>query len=645
MRLGFKILVPMLLVTVVLAGLWIALFVILQQQQQSLVEARHQLVATVRLTNQISELQKSTRANLLSYYFDGKQSRLDAVESAEREIAIYLATDHSMTEDRGVKRLIHEFNEIEKKSARSREEFVRGVQTNNLPATHIAFEKLSIQSDRAEASLKDLAAHSLNKLDTVLSDTVHGQLSLLRLGLYGVGAAILIILITFFYLHRNVGGRLAGLVDGLENADPANGDLHVAQHIAGSADEIGALARAFNAMTDRLHASYCKMKSEIAERQRAEERLAGVIISAMDGIITVNARREIVLVNPAAERMFGYRADDLQGKALDILIPERFHAVHAGHVENFGRTGVTNRAMGRLGRIVACRADGSEFPIEASISQMGGSEERLYTVILRDITLRVAVEAEAKALTTALQRRVEERDHAIQELEAFSYSVSHDLRAPLRAIDGFSRLALEEHGDQSDPELQRYLRMCSENAKRMGQLIDDLLGLSKVGRQVLKSRVVDAVKQVHECLAQLESEREGRQIEITVGDLPSYEADPGLVQQVWMNLIGNALKYTTKVATAQIEIGSLLAQNDTVVYYVRDNGAGFDMRYADKLFQMFQRLHRAAEFPGTGVGLATVARIVRRHGGRVWAEGTPGAGATFYFTLREGEIYVPLQAS
>ncbi|MCB1807506.1 MAG: histidine kinase, partial [Candidatus Competibacteraceae bacterium] len=121
----------------------------------------------------------------------------------------------------------------------------------------------------------------------------------------------------------------------------------------------------------------------------------------------------------------------------------------------------------------------------------------------------------------------------------------------------------------------------------------------------------------------------GRQIEITVGDLPSYEADPGLVQQVWMNLIGNALKYTTKVATAQIEIGSLLAQNDTVVYYVRDNGAGFDMRYADKLFQMFQRLHRAAEFPGTGVGLATVARIVRRHGGRVWAEGTPGAGATF----------------
>ncbi len=395
------------------------------------------------------------------------------------------------------------------------------------------------------------------------------------------------------------------------------------------------LARALNAMADRLRASYPGVENDVGERRRTEERCSGVIASAMDGIITVNARGEIILVNPAAEVMFGHRAADLVGKPIEILF------------EAPGRTTVTNLASpapGRLDAVTARRADGTELVIEGSVSQMGTGDERLHTMILRDITPRAAAEAATARLTIELQRRIEERDHAIKELEAFCYSVSHDLRAPLRAIDGYSRLAIEEHGNEVAPELKRYLVMCSQNALRMGQLIDDLLSLSKIGRQALTTSRVDVREQVRDCLASLETEREGRQVQIVMGELPPYDADPQLIRQVWLNLIGNALKYTGKTPAARIEIGSFLQADGTTVYYVRDNGAGFDMRYADRLFEVFQRLHNAADFSGTGVGLAIVARIVRRHGGRVWAEGEPGTGATFHFTLCQGQIRASLQA-
>lgn len=228
---------------------------------------------------------------------------------------------------------------------------------------------------------------------------------------------------------------------------------------------------------------------------------------------------------------------------------------------------------------------------------------------------------------------------ANRELEAFTYSVSHDLRAPLRAMDGFSRILLEEYAAYLPVDAQRYLRLVRENAQQMGALIQGLLTLSRVGRQSLARQTVAPAEIVQQVLAELEAERKGRNVEIVIGELPPCEADPVLLKRVWVNLLANALKFTRRRDAARIEIGSIDPKGlerplgSGPIYFVRDNGAGFDMQYAHKLFGVFQRLHRAEEYEGSGVGLAIVQRIVHRHGGRIWAEAEVDKGATFYFTL------------
>ncbi|HRH95050.1 MAG TPA: PAS domain S-box protein [Prosthecobacter sp.] len=222
---------------------------------------------------------------------------------------------------------------------------------------------------------------------------------------------------------------------------------------------------------------------------------------------------------------------------------------------------------------------------------------------------------------------------ANKELESFSYSVSHDLRAPLRAMDGFSRALLEDYGSLVPEEGLRYIKVIRTSAQRMGCLIDDLLSFSRLNRATLNKRAVDASKLVQDVLDELGGLRDGRQIDLRIGDLPVCEGDPALLKQVWINLLSNAFKYTHKRESAVIEIGCR-AEGQTNIYFVRDNGTGFDMRYAHKLFGVFQRLHRAEDYDGTGVGLAIVQRIIHRHGGRVWAEAIVNQGATFYFTLQ-----------
>ena len=220
------------------------------------------------------------------------------------------------------------------------------------------------------------------------------------------------------------------------------------------------------------------------------------------------------------------------------------------------------------------------------------------------------------------------------DLESFAYSVSHDLRAPLRAIDGFSRILVEEYQPQLAPEAQRYLQRVRDNSQQMGRLIDDLLAFSRLGRRALDLRPVVPAELVRQALEELGSEQEGRRVEISIDDLPVCRADPAMLKQVWANLLSNALKFTRDRDPAVIEIGHR-EENGAQVYFVGDNGAGFDMQYADKLFGVFQRLHRAEEYEGTGVGLAIVQRIVHRHGGRIWAEAETDKGATIYFTLGE----------
>ena len=240
-----------------------------------------------------------------------------------------------------------------------------------------------------------------------------------------------------------------------------------------------------------------------------------------------------------------------------------------------------------------------------------------------------------ETMQTQLGQRADQLESANKELEAFSYSISHDLRAPLRAMDGFSRILLEEYAFQLPPEAQRYLGLVRNNAQQMGHLIEDLLAFSRLSRLPLNKQSVAPDEVVRQVIADLRAEQDGRKVEVTIGDLPTCQADPALLKQVWVNLLSNAFKFTRKLENAHIEIGVKQTGAESI-YFVKDNGVGFDMQYSNKLFGVFQRLHRSEEYEGTGVGLAIVQRIVHRHGGRTWAESEVEKGAIFFFTLEGG---------
>jgi PAS domain S-box-containing protein len=647
---------------------------------------------------------------------------------------------------------------------------------------------------------------------------------------------------------------------------------------------------------------YSKVVCDITERKQAEDRLhesqdqlAAVIQSAMDGVIAVDERQQVVLFNATAERMFGYPASQAIGQPLDRFLPERFRAAHGGHVRGFAKTGVTSRAMGSTGPLWGVRSNGEEFPIEASISQVEVDGKKLFTAIVRDVTereraqaalreqaqvldlaqvmvrdldgsivlwnlgsqelygfkkeealgrvshellhtefpepierieeklrsagrwegelahrkrdgsrivvssvwvlhgdadgrpvrvleanvditarkqaedelgriertLRVqtrllhsvldsmaegliaanedgkfvlwnpaaetilgrgtsdvpvaewtahygvyrpdgitpfptaelplvsamrgetvsvemvvrnprlnadvwieasarplkdergvmsggvvalrditrgkADEREIRKLNDELEQKVIQRtaqlEAANQELEAFTYSVSHDLRAPLRHIAGFTGMLMEESGARLDERATKLLQRIQEGTRMMGQMVDELLSLARVGRQAPNLQVTGLNSIVEEVLAMLKADCDGRLIEWRIAPLPFVECDPTLIKLVFQNLISNALKYSRPRSPAVIEIGKT---NENALF-VRDNGVGFSMKYAHKLFGVFQRLHRAEDFEGTGVGLATVQRIIQKHGGRIWVEAELDRGATFYFTVSAAE--------
>jgi signal transduction histidine kinase len=289
----------------------------------------------------------------------------------------------------------------------------------------------------------------------------------------------------------------------------------------------------------------------------------------------------------------------------------------------------------------------SDSEIKALIQQARNlarsvEKSRIETFISDKVTRNLNDELELRVL-----ERTGQLEEANKELESFSYSVSHDLRAPLRAIDGFSRILLEDFAASLPEEAKAYLKLVRDNTRQMAQLVDDLLAFSRLGRLALTKQTVDPAKMVRWCLADMQKEQEGRQVEIVISDLGSCQADPTLLKQVWTNLLSNALKYTRKREAARLEIGCRTEPRPSTlenasrtsglgtetVFYVKDNGAGFDMKYAHKLFGVFQRLHRAVDYDGTGVGLAIVQRIINRHGGRVWGEAQLNQGATFSFTL------------
>ena len=370
------------------------------------------------------------------------------------------------------------------------------------------------------------------------------------------------------------------------------------------------------------------------ERERMDKVFRDLLETAPDAIVVVDGQGKITLVNSQLERMFGYERQEVIGQPIETLVPERFHARHGDHRGHY-ILAPRVRPMGIGLELFGRRKDGTEFSVEISLSPLHTSEGTLVSASIRDVTERKQIEQKIRQLNEDLEQRNTQLEAANRELEAFSYSVSHDLRAPLRTIDGFSVALLEDFGEQLPDEGRSYLTRIRAAAQRMAQLIDDLLNLSRLTRAPLNPEPTNLSKIAHQILQNLQREAPDRIVNLAIEPNIMADCDPRLIKVALENLFSNAWKFTSKQEVARIEFGRLDDQQHGNVYFVRDNGAGFDMAYVNKLFGAFQRLHTNSEFPGIGIGLAIVQRIINRHGGRVWAEGAVDGGATFYFTLSD----------
>jgi PAS domain S-box-containing protein len=405
-----------------------------------------------------------------------------------------------------------------------------------------------------------------------------------------------------------------------------------------SDDEIGVLTDAFNQMLD-----------QIEESSQARMFLAAIVESSDDAIVGKDLAGQVVSWNLGAEQMFGYKAREMIGKTVAVLAPTRYNdelaaleKVHRGETVHF--------------ETIQKRKSGEDIHVSITMSPIRDGNGRIIgsSAIKRDITERKKAEEENIRLKAELEQRVQSRTAELaatnKELEAFTYSVAHDLRAPLRHMDAYASAMEQDYGKQMPPQMSGYLQRIIGSSHKMANLVDDLLNLARVGRAELKRQPTSLDILVAEVVQELKDETKNRNIDWKIGSLGTVNCDPGLMKLVWVNLLGNALKYSRPRATAIIEVDKVQLNSTSTVannnspnngestFRVRDNGVGFDMRFAEKLFGVFQRLHRAEEFEGTGVGLATVERIVHKHGGRIWAEAEVDKGATFYFTLAKTQV-------
>lgn len=368
--------------------------------------------------------------------------------------------------------------------------------------------------------------------------------------------------------------------------------------------------------------SVLEINNDITRRKQAEERFRQLLEAAPDAMVVLNSEGKIVLVNRQVTKLFGYSKEELLGAQIETLVPDRSSFF----------TELRSRPMTDGLELHGVRRDGSAFPVEISVNPLETREGTLISSAIRDITERKRGEEQIQKLNRELQAGNAELAAANQELQAFTYSIAHDLRSPLRHIQGFSKLLGDHLGAAASARSLEYLQDIVESALNMGCMVDDLLGLARIGRQGLNIQVTGLNFLVADVLEDLQTDVGDRVIEWRIGDLPYLECDPGLMKQVLFNLLSNAVKYTRPRNPAVIEVGQLDGKTQPTIF-VRDNGVGFNMKYANKLFGVFQRLHRKEDFEGTGVGLAMVQRIVHKHGGAVWVEAELDKGATFFFNL------------
>lgn len=502
---------------------------------------------------------------------------------------------------------------------RSNLESVKRIQLNQLFLT-------------VRASLDDLAEfHEITQ--QLVNANARAQFRDFQIAFYVVMGFLLLLLLGFsFYQGYTISqplGQLSKVALTLAKGETAQ------FKVKSDIDEVSNLGQSLFDMLENLKASH-------AEVLRQEERFQKVIHASPIAMLVVDAEGRVVMVNPTTETMFGYEKGTLEGHLIETLLPERYRVAHIGLRNQFLNQPAArflNAKRGILGR----RADGSEFPVEVGLNPIQTSEGPMVLAIVVDITDRLALESERMAYqmrlesdvatrTAELTRKTGELELAMKDLESFSYSVSHDLRAPLRAIDGFLQILLDEHAGQLDEDGHRMFSIVQENARKMGHLIDDILAFSRAGRLEMDWQDIDMNHLLQDVWSSVSNARSGHAAQLEAQPLPSIKGDPRVVRQILANLLDNAIKFSRTRDPGRVHVFSE-NMGKMVRFTVQDNGVGFNPDFSSKLFVMFQRLHGVTEFEGTGVGLAIVKRFVMKHGGEVHASAKLNEGASFTFTL------------